>query len=590
MNRNTVIALAICFLILLLWGPLMQRLGWTPEPPEPPPPTAQEAPMPSPEDPRRDEPDIAPAEPPPAPDQPVDPDTAEPVQRSVADVPRAARPEGPTATVTLPNVLTAHIDRIGGGLTQVELHQYRAYDSERRVILGSRRFPSCTASVLGRLADGEVVVDTPTRFVLRRPSDDGAFVCTEAWEIDPERPYQIQYTVTFVNSTDQPLDLTDVAIEVGGMTQEQTAGARLGRVGAVDLNVDIAVDPRRRPVSYQVKDVVGFDADDRRELMALDPIWIAVHNKYFMFLLASEDGPFGGCRLTHAEVPVPEHAAADEVEDWLAATAFLPRRRLQPGEETSFSFTAYAGPKQYDRLQQLGRGAPYVMRLDLFMFWRAEWMGLISRTILRSLIWIRNAIGRDWGYGVAIIAITLVVKILFWPLTHKSTVSMRRMQQLQPLMQEIREKHRDDQQLMNQKIMELYREHKVNPVGGCLPIVFQIPVFFALFNTLRGAIELRQASFLWVVDLSMPDTLPWLPFGLPIRPLAIIMALTMLLQQRLSPASGNPSQTRMMTFMSLFFMFIFYSMPAGLTLYWTVNQLLTIGQNLLTRKLDNQGK
>jgi YidC/Oxa1 family membrane protein insertase len=203
---------------------------------------------------------------------------------------------------------------------------------------------------------------------------------------------------------------------------------------------------------------------------------------------------------------------------------------------------------------------------------------------------LQRAIGQSWGYGVAIIIITVIIKMLFWPLTHKSTVSMRKMQKIQPLVQEIRTKYKDDAQTMNRKVMELYREHKVNPLGGCLPILFQIPVFFALFNTLRGAIELRHASFLWVADLSMPDTLGWMPLGLPIRPLAILMGVTMLLQQRLSPSTSDPSQTRMMMFMTLFFMFIFYSMPAGLTLYWTVNQILTLSQNLLIRKLEQKQK
>jgi YidC/Oxa1 family membrane protein insertase len=186
--------------------------------------------------------------------------------------------------------------------------------------------------------------------------------------------------------------------------------------------------------------------------------------------------------------------------------------------------------------------------------------------------------------------VTFVIKILFWPLTHKSTVSMRKMQKLQPLMQEIRQKYKDDVQVMNRKIMDLYREHKVSPLGGCLPILLQIPVFFALFNTLRGAIQLRQASFFWVADLSTPDTLPWELFGFPIRPLAILMGISMLAQQALSPTTGDPAQKRMMTFMSLFFMFIFYSMPAGLTLYWTTNQVLTIGQTMFTRWLEKREK
>ena len=164
---------------------------------------------------------------------------------------------------------------------------------------------------------------------------------------------------------------------------------------------------------------------------------------------------------------------------------------------------------------------------------------------------------------------------------------MRKMQEIQPLVKELRAKYGDQPEKMNRKTMELYKEHNVSPLGGCLPMFMQIPVFFALFNTFRSAIELRQASFLWVADLSIPDTIAD-PFGIPIRPLAILMAVSMLGQQKMMPSSADPSQARMMMFMSVFFMFIFYSMPAGLTLYWTVNQILTIAQTLVSRKLEKK--
>jgi YidC/Oxa1 family membrane protein insertase len=128
---------------------------------------------------------------------------------------------------------------------------------------------------------------------------------------------------------------------------------------------------------------------------------------------------------------------------------------------------------------------------------------------------------------------------------------------------------------------------RAGPLSGAR-MASAIPVFFALFNTLRGAVELRHAEFLYIADLSMPDTLGFQPFGFPIRPLAIMMGGTMFLQQQLTPSSADPSQKRMMNFMTLFFMFIFYSMPSGLTLYWTTNQVLTILQNLVTRRLEKR--
>jgi len=262
--------------------------------------------------------------------------------------------------------------------------------------------------------------------------------------------------------------------------------------------------------------------------------------------------------------------------------------RLAPGQSVSRKLTVYAGPKELDRLRAWRPGLDSVMGLDRFFLWHPAWMGWLSRLILHSLIGLKRIFGHEWGYGWAIIVVTFVIKMLFWPLTHRSTVSMRRMQKIQPQMKEIREKYKSNPKKMNEKVMELYRENNVSPLGGCLPIFFQIPVFFSLFNTLRGAIELRHASFLWAADLSIPDDLPFGIMGFPIRPFAILMVGTMLLQQKLMPTSADPSQTRMMLFMTVFMAFIFYGMPSGLTLYWTFNQVLTIGQTLVTKKLEER--
>ena len=189
---------------------------------------------------------------------------------------------------------------------------------------------------------------------------------------------------------------------------------------------------------------------------------------------------------------------------------------------------------------------------------------------------------KSLGYGLAVILLTIIVKLIFWPLSHKSTVSMRRMQALKPQLDALKEKYKDDPTTMYRKQQELFKENNVSQLGGCLPMLLQIPVFFALFSTFRNAIELRHASFLWAYDLSMPDTLP---FDLvPIRPFAILMAAAMYLQQRMMP-NPDPQQARMMSFMTIFFMFLFYGMPSALTLYLTVSYLLGILQTALTNQM-----
>jgi YidC/Oxa1 family membrane protein insertase len=187
-------------------------------------------------------------------------------------------------------------------------------------------------------------------------------------------------------------------------------------------------------------------------------------------------------------------------------------------------------------------------------------------------------------YGVAIIVITVIIKLIFWPLTNASTKSMKRMAALQPQMKAIQEKYKDDPRKMNQKTMEFMKEHKVSPLGGCLPVLLQIPVFFGFYRMLQSAIELRGAHFLWACDLSQPDTLFYIA-GFPVNPLPLIMGVTMLWQARLTPPSPgmDPAQQQIMRYMPLMMMVFLYNFQAGLTLYWTVQNLLSIAQMKITR-------
>jgi YidC/Oxa1 family membrane protein insertase len=192
-------------------------------------------------------------------------------------------------------------------------------------------------------------------------------------------------------------------------------------------------------------------------------------------------------------------------------------------------------------------------------------------------------------YWLAIVVITVIIKLLFWPLTNASTKSMKRMAALQPQMKAIQEKYKDDPAKMNRKVMEFMKEHRVNPLGGCLPVLLQMPVFFGFFLMIRSAIELRGAEFFWACDLSKADTIAFVPFlNFPINPLPLLMGATMLWQARLTPVAPgmDPMQQNIMKYMPLMFLFILYNFSAGLTLYWTVQNLLSIAQMKLTKAKD----
>jgi YidC/Oxa1 family membrane protein insertase len=188
------------------------------------------------------------------------------------------------------------------------------------------------------------------------------------------------------------------------------------------------------------------------------------------------------------------------------------------------------------------------------------------------------------NYGVAIILLTILIRIIFWPLTHKSTESMKKMQALQPLMTELKAKHKDNPRKMQEETMALYRKHKVNPVSGCLPMVIQIPVFIALFVVLRSAIEMRFAPFLWVQDLSAPERLFADILPIPLNILPIFMAVTQAWQQVLMPTADPNQQKIMLFFMPVMMLVMFYMMPSALVLYWSANQCIVILQQLIQKK------
>ena len=244
----------------------------------------------------------------------------------------------------------------------------------------------------------------------------------------------------------------------------------------------------------------------------------------------------------------------------------------RPAGGADVKLEVYIGPKDFDVLEKVGHDLSRAVNLGMF--------GFIAVPLLHVLQFSHTVTG---NYGIDIIVLTVIIKVLFLPLTKRSFESMRAMQKLQPQMAKIREKFKDDSDQMNKEIMELYRRHKVNPLGGCLPMILQIPVFFGLYSALMNAVELRHAAFaFWIVDLAAPDRLGTLqlPFvqhpGIPV--LTLLMGGSMFMQQWMTPTAGDPAQQRVMMFMPLMFTFMFVNFPAGLALYWLVNNVLTIAQ------------
>lgn len=249
-----------------------------------------------------------------------------------------------------------------------------------------------------------------------------------------------------------------------------------------------------------------------------------------------------------------------------------------PWKHEPVSYEVYVGPKDFTALNAVH---PALDRAIDF-----GWFHFIARPLVQLLRFSHSFTG---NYGVDIILLTFLVKLVFFPLTNKSFRSMAQMREVQPLMERLREQYKDDREKLNKEMMELYRRHKINPLGGCLPMLVQMPVFIGLYQALSSAIELRQAPFFgWIQDLSMPDRLGSLdlwfiePPGVPV--LTLLMGGTMVVQQALTPAMGDPVQQKMMMLMPVIFTVMFVNFPSGLVLYWLVNNVLSIAQQYAYQK------
>jgi YidC/Oxa1 family membrane protein insertase len=313
--------------------------------------------------------------------------------------------------------------------------------------------------------------------------------------------------------------------------------------------------------------------------------WAAVNNQFFALAVIPAQ-PAKAFRSLHLELPPP--SAAVLAEDPRAnpkpigfeSALVYPAAVLAPGQSVERSYTVFAGPKEYNTLVHLAKETK--TDVDSLMGF-SKFFGFFAKALLLSM----NGL-HSWGlsYGVAIIVITVIIKTLFFPLTHASTKSMKRMALLQPEMAKIKEKYKDDPQKVNQKTMEFMREHRINPVAGCIPIVIQIPVFIGFYQMLNAAIELRGTGFLWACDLSQPDTLFMIPgTQLAFNLLPFFWAASTWWQTSLTPVSPgvDPAQQKMMKFMPFMFFFFLYNMASGLTLYWTVQNLLGVLQTKLTK-------
>ena len=380
----------------------------------------------------------------------------------------------------------------------------------------------------------------------RGATSDGLLL-QQTFRIDPDQ-YAIEHGFTVSNPLEKPA--------------EGILKARISNLPPKESTSYYSFIGASLLLNNKYEETASTDLKEEKSLSGLIA-WISYQEDYFMTAFVPEAESQSNFLARRLGSGVLE-------QTWSAALQPIP-----PGNQFSTRSTLYMGPRDLDMLKVIGK------KLDLAIDF--GWTDIIAKPLLYLLKFFNQYMG---NYGIAIILLTILIKILFWPLTHKSYKSMKEMQKIQPLMAKIREKYKDNREMMNKEMMSLYKTYKVNPMGGCLPMVIQIPVFFALFRILGNSIELRHAPFvLWINDLSAPDRLFHLPFTIPLMTppsgipvLTLLMGASMFIQQKMTPTPGDPTQAKIMLLMPVIFTFMFINFPSGLVLYWLVNNVLSIGQ------------
>ena len=427
---------------------------------------------------------------------------------------------------------------------------------------------------------------TPATWIeVSRPVLNKNFTLVQKWKLKPLSQYEYTYSITFINHTTSQV-FSSLRLNCGFVAPMTGANSYMS---FADQSVDTAIlDDDDIEVATHIfssfkDDLIeldqnqGFIPGTSKEKLDVDnlPIsWVAIKNQYFANIVDSNEGNFTQAFLGYANLQNPEDS-----NKLISVETSLPNFSLNQGEQKTFTFTCYTGPQKLDLLEALGNQKEKILQFSLLFKWKIAWLGFIAELLLKALNFFYKIVG---DYGLAIIALTLAIKGLFWRLTNKANRSMKKMQILAPELKSIREKHKANPQMMQQKTMEIYRKHGVNPVSGCLPILLQMPIYIALFSMIRSAIELRHQSFLWVEDLAQPDTI-FSIFGFNVHLLILVWIGLMILHQRMMPNTAEPMQRNMMLIMPVIMLIFCYEAPSALTLYFSIQSLAT----LIQYKLNN---
>ncbi|MBL6920412.1 MAG: membrane protein insertase YidC [Puniceicoccaceae bacterium] len=498
-------------------------------------------------------------------------------QVEAVEVEAATKPLSPESTVALYNdYIEAVFTTRGGAIQTVSFLQTKSGERDDYVFNKGGLLPALSLSL--NSGDGEIREFDLDYRIEQQSSDSVTFVLESSEGLSIRReyriastgsedePYTIEHSTVFKNKSTSSMALASIYFNLGTARPitEEMIGVNFLNVGYFD-GEDAEFIPIKKLTGG--KGFLGIGASDPKDVIAEAARieWSSVKNQFFASVLSS---------ATIARdlfvYPVDAPSDVDNQPGRLGISGSVGYEigTLAAGESKSLDFQYFVGPKEFKRLQAMGNEQDLVMQFGF--------LGFFSKLLL-AFMYLIHSVVPSWGWSIVIM--TICIKLLFWPLTAKASRSQKRMASIQGPMAELKEKHKDNPQKMQQETLKLFKEHQVNPVAGCLPMLIQMPIFLGLFYMLRTASELRFESFLWVSDLSLPDT-QFVVGGFPINILPMIMGVTMFLQMSMMPVSptADPMQQKIFKFLPFIFLIFLYNFASGLVLYWTVQNILTIIQ------------
>jgi YidC/Oxa1 family membrane protein insertase len=493
--------------------------------------------------------------------------------------------------LTLENDFVAvHLTNFGGAVHDVAFKRYRAkIDEAEPFVFNALHADPMLAFVdlpgLDRRTAFQLVSQSPREVVYRATFDHRIEVTRRYWlPAGPDAthdPYVVQSETTFRNLTAQSVPLPRVALSVGTAAPTDKLDNGLKLTSGYSNGSDQSFFARSKLEASS--GIFGIGASEAKPFISTPGpiVWATVSNQFFAAILTPSQP--GSGMLSRRVKLLPALPDDNRNAYGLTSATFFDLAPLPANGSSKLAADLYVGPKEYKRLANgdiFKADQDKVMQFGFFKFFSKILLSLM--TAVHG--WMPNA---TWAWGWAIVVTTLILKIVFVPFTLAASRSAKRMQKIQPEMQALREKFKDNPQKMQAATMELFKKHKVNPMGGCFPILITIPFFIGFFSMLQSTAELRFQPFLWAFDLSAPDTVMHL-FGLPLNIMPILMGATTVIQMHLTPSpTVDNAQAKMMKIMPYFFVLICYNFSCALALYSTVNGIFTIGQQLVINRMKD---